>query len=200
MREIKPDAKILDATAGNRHIWKVKDDSRIVFMDIESELEVKPDIIGDCTKTDYPDGYFHTIFFDPPHWGGDVLGDNFFTLRNKQESIAFSERYGTKRRGASYYGTDKFQTATQLLSFIHRAQKEFYRILNYAGCLWVKWVEKVVSLDKILPLFRDWNLMLKFMVNSNLQTLGDSQCYWLMFMKKPRTHIQTELDQEMKKT
>ena len=97
MREIKPDAKILDATAGNRHIWKVKDDSRIVFMDIESELEVKPDIIGDCTKTDYPDGYFHTIFFDPPHWGGGCARRQLFYIEKQARIYSFLRKIRNKK-------------------------------------------------------------------------------------------------------
>ena len=73
---------ILDATAGNRTMWKVKENPQILFCDIEPELEIKPDKIVDCRKTDFNDKSFHTIFFDPPHeWGRKHLS-SIYTCKN----------------------------------------------------------------------------------------------------------------------
>jgi len=58
---------ILDATAGNRKMWRKKDYLDIIYLDIEKGLEVKPTIIADNTQTPFKDKTFHTIFYDPPH-------------------------------------------------------------------------------------------------------------------------------------
>jgi len=196
LREIKPDAKILDATAGNRMIWKKKESPHILWIDIESELEVKPDMIMDCTKTIFEDKRFHTVFFDPPHSFGGKLGIDRGCVRNYLEREKAHELSG----GLYYYGLDKYKTASQLLSFIHKSLLEFYRILNDDGILWFKWCDLVIPLDKILSFFRDWQEMMRLYIKNPRQTLGLAQTYWILFMKKPRIHIQTELDQEMKKT
>jgi len=160
-------------------MWQTKENSNIIWIDIEPELEVPPDKIMDCTQTEFPDNQFTTIFFDPPHGWGKQIGRSATALRNKSDR----ETYPWKApHGLMYWGWDKYHTKTQLLSFIHKAQKEFSRILKNDGMLWVKWNECNIPLRKILPLFRDWNEMLRFPIAS--QAVGDSQTYWIMFMKK----------------
>jgi len=185
--DAKPAAKILDATAANRRIWDVRESPNIIWLDIEPELEITPDIIIDCTKTDFPDNYFFTIFFDPPHQWGDKTADQIYTCRNKKEHDAFMKKWGFKqfKKVPTYYGTDKYKTRTQLLSFIHKAQKEFYRILSINGMLWVKWCDARIPLGKILPFFKDWHEMMRLEIGSKKQTLSESQTYWILFMKDP---------------
>jgi len=180
---IKPEARILDTTAGNRNVWLKNENPNIIFIDIEPELEVKPDQVIDCTNTPFPNNYFFTIFFDPPHWWGDEIGENIYALRNWNDANYFNKKYGTNRH-VSYY--DKFKTKTQLLSFLNKASKEFYRILAQNGMLWVKWVDAKIDLDKILPFFRDWDELLRIHVGSPKQTNSEMQAYWLLFMKKDR--------------
>ena len=56
---------ILDATAGNRHLWgKNKYPENVVFMDKEKNLRIPPDVIATWDKIPYPDDYFHCIIFD----------------------------------------------------------------------------------------------------------------------------------------
>jgi len=184
--EDKPDARILDATASNRSIWKTKESDKIIWIDIEPELEVSPDLIIDCTKTHFPDKSIFTVFFDPPHWWGQRTGENFFTCRNMEESKAFTSKYGMRDRSSSvtYYGTDRYKTKTELLSFIHKAQKEFQHILTDNGILWLNWSEVKLPLSRIIAFFRDWDEMLRFSIKSPYQIIGESQSYWIMFMKK----------------
>jgi len=189
---VKSDARILDATASNRHIWRTKESRHVLWIDIEPELERKPDMILDCTCTGFEAGRFHTIFFDPPHWWGGKTGSDFFTCRNKAERMALEARYGKGLQGGAYYGTDKFRTKRELLSFIHKAQKEFSRILMDDGVLWLNWSEVRLPLDRILPFFRNWDEMLRLTIGSKSQTLGTAQNYWVMFMKKDGPH-QAEL-------
>ena len=51
--------------------------------------------------------------------------------------------------------------------------------------LWLNWSEVKIPIGKILPLFRDWNEMLRLEVGSQKQTLSEYQNYWIMFMKNP---------------
>lgn len=190
--EDKPNARILDATAGNRNIWLKKENPNIIWIDIEPDLEVKPDLLIDCTKTPFPDGYLFTIFFDPPHWWGDKIAENIYTLRNWDDANHFNKKYGTNRH-VSYYGTDKFQTKTQLLIFLNKASKEFYRILASNGMLWVKWVDAKIDLGKILPFFRDYDEVLRIHIGSPKQTSSNIQAYWILFMKKDRPTNQMDL-------
>lgn len=72
---IKP---ILDACCGGKMFYFDKNDPRVLFMDcrqIETQLkdrnklrkfEVKPDVIGDFTQMEFPDGVFRLVVFDPP--------------------------------------------------------------------------------------------------------------------------------------
>lgn len=198
--ESKPDARILDATASNRSIWRTKESTKIIWIDIEPELEIKPDLVLDCTQTGFPDNSIMMLIFDPPHWWGQKTGEAFFTCRNKAEKKKFLDKYNMGSAGCAYYGTDKFGTKTELLSFIHKAQKEFHRILYPDGVLWLNWSDVKLSLSKILPFFKDWDEMLRLPIGSKLQTLSDSQNWWVMFMKKDRPTPQTMMSAFMTNT
>ena len=78
--DVKPDAKILDVTAGNRNIWLKNKNPFILWIDIESELEIPPDLVMDCTDTKFPDECVFTLFFDPPHWWGDKIAKNIYNM------------------------------------------------------------------------------------------------------------------------
>lgn len=130
----KSEISILDATAGNRMIWKTKKHPRILWIDIEPELEVPADKIMDCRKTDFPDESINTIFFDPPHDYGYRHGKTWITAKNKIELEEFNKKYNMKR-SLAYYGVEKYRSSSELLGFIHQAQKEFYRILKPDGML-----------------------------------------------------------------
>lgn len=174
---IKPNATILDATAGNRSMWKTRESDYILWIDIEPELSEKPDILMDCTKTEFENGRFHTIFFDPPHSYGHTKNTGVHQTPSRQTMK--EKGWGT----GAYYGFDKYPTKTALLSFIHRAQEEFYRVLDDNGILWLKWGELRSSLNGILPLFKKWNVMMQFEVAYRGQVKG-CRTWWIMLMKK----------------
>ncbi len=181
---------ILDATAGNRAIWRKKESPHILWIDIEPELEIPPDMVLDCTATGFEAGRFHTIFFDPPHGWGKDPNRSWTTIRNMKER----EEYPWKPPSQlSYWGWEKYKSKSALLAFIHKAQKEFNRILTPDGILWVKWNEVNIPLSPILPLFRNWDEMMRLTIGSKNQTLGETQTYWVMFMKKANGLRQAEL-------
>ena len=173
---VKPGARILDATAANRCIWETKESRWIVYMDVEPELEVKPDVICDNRHTPYPDGYFHHIVFDPPHGWKDKIGENIYSCRNKADQQTFKNKYGDVKYGfvtskiPTYYGMDKYKSKTALLGYINKALQEFYRILAIDGVL-----------------------MMKLKIGDASQTWGSTQTWWVLLMKKGKDHIQTEL-------
>ena len=179
---------ILDATAGNRIIWKTKDSPNIIYIDIEKKLERKPTIFADNTNTPFLSETFDTIFYDPPHYV-------------KKESIYFgfpdSESYRRvwhkKRKYPAYYGSDKYGSQTKLMTHIYRAQKEFARILKQDGLLWLKWNEIDIKLYRVLAVFQDWTELLRIYVKAPTQTAGKTQTYWVCLKKKEKGIVQTTL-------
>jgi len=177
---------VLDATAGNRCMWKIKSHPGITFMDQEPDLEIKPDIIGDNTNTDFEDEQVHTIFYDPPHG----FGATNTMYMNKNRKMAYDywmkydkPEYANKMPG--YYGLEIYKTKKELLNNIAAAQREFYRILSQFGCLWVKWNDMKIPVSEIEALFINWSLMQKIWVKSPSggNQPNKSQTFWLLYMK-----------------
>lgn len=173
---MKNQATVLDATAGNRSMWKTRESDYVLWIDIESELSEQPDLIMDCTKTNFEDGRFHTIFFDPPHSYGHTK--NTGVHQTPSRDIMREKGWGT----GAYYGFDKYSSKTAWLSFINKAQEEFYRILNDDGILWFKWGELRSTLDSILPFFKRWMVMMRFEVAYRGQVKG-CRTWWVALMK-----------------
>ena len=173
---MKPNARILDATAGYRGIWTTKEDDRILWIDINSEIDYKPDILVDCANTGFDDKRFHTIFFDPPHSFGRTKNTGFHQTPSHKVS---KEKWGVN---GTYYGFDVYPTKRALLAFINKAQKEFQRILMDDGILWFKWGEIHSTWSAISPFFSDWKEMMKFQICPNGQLKG-CRTWWIALMK-----------------
>jgi len=181
----KPDAKVLDCTAANRMFWVKRESDYVLWSDIETDLERPADMIVDIRETDFEDGQFNTVIFDPPHWWGDTIGKNVYALRNTDDAQAYNDRYGTNSH-PTYYGCDKYSTKKSLLGFINASQKEIYRILDTGGVLWFNWSEVKLPLEKILPFFdQRWDVMIKLPIGSKKQTKSKHQNWWVMLMKTP---------------
>ncbi|GAH58480.1 unnamed protein product, partial [marine sediment metagenome] len=58
---------ILDATAGNRMIWKNKHPPNIVFMDKRVDFNLLPDVNAVWEHSPFRDDVFDCVIFDPPH-------------------------------------------------------------------------------------------------------------------------------------
>ena len=74
---------VLDAAAGNRTIWTVKNDPRVLFIDVEPDLDIPADRLLDCTCTGFPDKSFHHIIFDPPHEFGRDKNSTIYTTPSR---------------------------------------------------------------------------------------------------------------------
>jgi DNA modification methylase len=170
---------ILDATAGNRTMWLWKECPHIIHIDMDKELQIKPDMICDNTQTPFKDKTFDTIFYDPPHnWGTAI---HYFSFRNsKEREKVFPHSEGVP----TYYGWDKYKTKDALLNHMNKASKEFYRILKDDGLLWIKWNEMAIPLRTVLIIFKQWIELMRLYVNDPTHTAGNAQTYWILMCKE----------------
>ncbi len=68
---------ILDACCGSRMFWFDKENPNVLFADFRFEdldlnhgnrtCHIRPDLIHDFRKMDFPDNSFYLVVFDPPH-------------------------------------------------------------------------------------------------------------------------------------
>ena len=172
---------ILDATAGNRVIWKTKTSENIIYIDIYKKLQRKPTVFADNRKTPFGDKMFSTIFYDPPY------------ALNDYHEYFINQPHEQQQKIKTYYGTDKIKSKSQMIKTVFEGQKEFQRILKPNGLLWLKWNDAVTPLRNIMGLFREWNELLRLHIKSPFQTKGKSQTYWVCFEKKNNGVLQKTL-------
>jgi len=180
---------ILDATAGNRTMWKKKDSDNIVYIDQGTRLQVPPDVICDHTKAPFRDGVFDTIFFDPPHrwaWEG-----SYFSFQNVEDA---AEIWGEKSGVITYYGWDIYKTRGDLIRYLYKANLELCRLLKDDGLLWLKWNELEINLMQILSLFDKWDMLIEFPVSDPRQRKKDVQTFWCCLEKRTEGIRQSLLD------
>jgi len=179
---------ILDATAGNRTMWKTKNAENIVYIDVEKRLAKKPTIFADNTNTPFLPETFDTIFYDPPHDIGrddsDLLGMGKLRLKEAKRS---------EHRLHTYYGLHYIKTVNDMIKMLYHAQKELHRILKQDGLLWLKWNEVKMPLKRILRIFTDWTVLLEINLSDPTHTMGKKQTYWICLTKKKRDIVQTTL-------
>jgi len=169
---------ILDATASNRTMWRTKNCEHIIYIDVETRLKNKPTIFCDNTKTPFKSQSFDTIFYDPPHlWETDPEPRPVFPREikewNKDDPLI----------SYTYFGWNRYHTRGELVTHLHKAAKELYRILKDDGLLWLKWCEVNIQLDNVLGIFGDFAELMRIYSTNPLQTLGESQTYWLILSK-----------------
>jgi len=170
---------ILDATAGNRTMWRYKCSANIIYMDIERKLEVRPTIFADDRCLPFRDKQFDTIFFDPPHAWGSKGHYHVFPRRSKDYFETWHDRTIPR-----YYGWDRYKTKAQLMNYLFKTGAELWRVLKNDGLLWVKWNEMYLSLRTLLTLLTDWRELMQIYMKSPSQTASGHQTYWLCLEKK----------------
>ena len=110
---------ILDATAGNRMMWKNKMPPDVIFMDKETRLRIPPHVFATWEKLPFRDNAFSLIIFDPPHYAG--FGKN--SIHKDPSGESWLGEFGNKRK---------------LMRAIVNASKEFSRTSKR---LCLKWCE-----------------------------------------------------------
>lgn len=177
----KPEARILDMTAGNRTIYArgMKELPGIIYIDIEPNLQIQPDAVMDCRKTGFPDGYFHTVIFDPPHSFGHTKNRSYNTSPNNRD---VKPEWGHHQVPA-YYGADKYPTALALKCFILSAAREANRVLASGGWVLFKWGENHAPIDAILTLLYEAGFM-EVMRTSRRYRRGSVGGVWVMLVRR----------------
>ena len=161
---------ILDATAGNRHIWgENKHPEGVVFLDKEKDLIIPPDIVGTWDKIPFPDNYFDCILFDPPYYYGEKNAPPYFTDPTESRDP----------RGGPWYGYP-FATKREMICEIYKAQKEFSRV---SSRICFKWMEKYVSLNNILTVFDRWEPVF-YQPFKAKQNFKNGSTWWVKLVRK----------------
>ena len=166
---------ILDATAGNRTIYKHDPPQQTVFMDKEYGLAVPPDVF--CVWKDLPfrDDVFETVIFDPPHYWGNL--PPWFNKPGRGKNSDYNPNSKWPNSTPGWYGT--FIDKRDMITSIMKAQKEFFRVANRV-CL--KWSEVKLSLWNILSLFRDWTIVNEWEYISPFKR-GKQRTYWVTLVR-----------------
>lgn len=129
----KKDKPILDACCGGRMFWFDKENPNVLFADIREEthtlcdgrkLEIKPDIIQDFTRMDFPDNSFKLVVFDPPH------------IENAGKNSWIAKKYGVLPKNWE--------------EVIREGINECMRVLEPYGVLIFKWNETRITITEIL--------------------------------------------------
>ena len=126
---------VLDPCCGSRMMWFDKSDPRALFGDKRTEahvlcdgrsLEVRPDLQADFRALPFPDGTFHHVVFDPPHF--ENLGPESWMVK----------KYGKLGRDWRDELRDGFT--------------ECFRVLRPHGTLIFKWNETRITVREVLEL------------------------------------------------
>ena len=165
-------------------MWKIKDNPNIIFIDIEKQLQRKPNLFASNTSLPFGGGVFDTVFFDPPFkWNCD--DHPFFSFPNNQ---TLHEKYPDKKSTCipSYYGIERYKTREALVVYIFKAEQELYRILKSDGVLWLRWCSMTSMTEKhVLNMFHRWETCTTHQIDSNRRSTGSTGSFWFMLMKKP---------------
>ena len=150
----------LDATAGNRMMWKNKHPPNTVFMDKRGDLNPPPDIVAVWENCPFRKMIFGRVIFDPPH-----------IVR----SGGYDPRFGLHRK----YGA--WGSKRALIISIIKAQREFARL---AIRLCFKWCESrdAPTLWQLLPLFSRWTKIYEKKVKTKGQGNIRGDVFWVTFI------------------
>jgi|SRR6478609_1636940 len=150
---------ILDACCGSKMFWFDKENPKVLFADIRSEvytlcdgrpLVVKPDQIHDFRKMPYPDNSFKMVVLDPPH------------MKKLGKDTWMAQKYGVL---LPTWEDD-----------IRAGMDECMRVLQPHGTLIFKWNEAQITLNKVLSVINHKPLF-------GHVTGKHGRTIWLAFMK-----------------
>lgn len=128
-------ASVLDVACGGKMFYFDKNDERVVFSDIRSEvvefspgrtLIVAPDVRSDFTALPYRDETFSVVVYDPPH------------LKRPGNKSYMARKYGKLNKG---WKDD-----------IAKGFEEAFRVVVKGGVVIFKWSETDIPIRTILSL------------------------------------------------
>jgi len=156
---------MLDATAGNRMMWHTKNPPNTVFLDKEMRLARPPTIFGDFRKTPFRDDVFDCVIFDPPHFARSTP----------------PPWYNDPTDEGKWYGIPK--TKTEVMSNLHKAQKEFQRLTKRICLQWYDNYPRDMSLGQALVFFKDWKIIQKMQRIHGSKKKRKSKTWWVTMIR-----------------
>lgn len=147
--------KILDLSAGNRHIWFNKEHPLATYVDVRPE--VKPQIIADTRRLPAAIGEgYDLIVFDPPHCN-----------------------FGKTSRMVKDYG---HHTSAEIREIVSLTSKEAHRVSRPDAFMAFKWNTHDQKLEKILALMSEyWEPLFGHIVSAPQRR--PSTTYWVMLRR-----------------
>jgi hypothetical protein len=168
----KPLAKYLDATAGNRVMWRFHgyDSQYWVYVDKEPGLLRPPDLLCEWrgVPRHFPADFFLCGLFDPPHtwFSPNSLHNN---PRSYDEDGVYKGMWwgnGGSRRG--------------LIRDILVGQRALSVV---TPVLLMKWNETSIPLENILSVMTEWREVRRFKVDSPYKR-GKSDTWWVKLIRR----------------
>jgi hypothetical protein len=148
--------KILDLSAGHRHIWFDKQNPLVTFLD--RRAEVKPDFVCDTRQIPAEVGRdFDLVIFDPPH-----------------------ENLGANSRMTSSYG---HSTREDIFSTVIGTGKEALRVTKENGLMALKWNDCAISHERVFSMLEGWEPLIAH--GLRMPGRHRTQTYWALLRKKP---------------
>jgi len=162
----------LDATCGYKAMWRNKDTSDVIFLDLRRECN--PTVIGDARYLPFRDQAFDVIYCDPPHL---IRSDALSIITHQPESA-----------GAKYllrYGW--FKSRSEWIGFLYRVNIEFRRCLKDNGRLWFKLIDgkdpRVTKLRDIELYLTNFRIVEKQIEKARLPWSSNKTVYLWMVKK-----------------
>jgi len=159
---------VLDATAGNRHLWgKNSENINTVFVDKEYGLKIPPNLFADFTMLPFRSNIFECVIFDPPHY---TSPPPWFDDPKENRMGRQGPFYGIKWR------------KNKLIKSLHLAQEEFARVSDR---LCFRWFEFSITIWKILSIFtiENWKEIYRTRIKGPSNHKSDG-CWWVTFIRK----------------
>jgi len=157
---------MLDATAGNRMMWKHKNPPDTIFLDKEVRLRIPPDIFAVWENLPFRNDVFNCVIFDPPH-----------SVKRGVNSY-----FNEDPKGGRWYGA--FRNKMHFLTSMVKASSEFLRVSKR---LCFKWYEGDLSLWNVLPLFSGWKKIFESYTTG--RGIGRKRTYWVTFIRSSLSKV-----------
>ena len=177
----KPQARMVDVTAGNRHIYsdnKLRND--VIFIDKETNLKIPPDLICEWRNlpNHFPPDYFYCAIFDP----------NFYTRTGTPAPKWYQVHHGDpQERDGSWWG-QPFITTNEMRRQLLEAQRA---IAHITPRLCLKWTDSQHPVDKILTLFIEWKTTLNIypMETGSFKRNTTGRTYWVKLVRRGASEL-----------
>ena len=181
MVQKKPYARVIDVSAGNRHIHgDNKYSDKIIFTDKETGLKIPPDLVStwaDLPKH-FPQDYFACAVLDP----------NFYTRTGTPAPKWYQVHHGDpQERDGSWWG-QPFITENEMRKQLITVGKS---IAYLAPRMCLKWTDSQHSIDRILTLFLDWSMQLRPLSKEtgSFKRNTTGRTYWVKLIRKDQRSL-----------